>query len=74
MGLQEERRVVVLLRQGEELFGQLTGALQVPPHIIKPPEATQHRAELTGVSQLLAQAPAPGCRRVRPPGRQSPLW
>ena len=44
--LQEERRVVLALRQGEELLGQLTGALEVPPHIIKPPEAKQHRDDL----------------------------
>ena len=57
--LQEERRIVVPLRQGEEVFGQLTGGLQVPPYIIKPPEAKQHRADLTGVSQPPAQGPCP---------------
>ena len=58
--LQEERRVALALCQGEELFGQLTGASEVPPYQIKPEEATQHREELTGVSQPLAQGPRSG--------------
>ena len=48
--LQEERRVVLALCQGEELFGELTGGPQVPPYFIKPKEAKQHWEDLTGVS------------------------
>jgi hypothetical protein len=58
--LQEERRVALALCQGEELFGQLTGGPQVPPYLIKPEEAKQHREDLTGVSQPLAQGPRSG--------------
>jgi hypothetical protein len=54
MPLQEERWVVLTLGQGEELFGQLTSGPQVTPHLIKSPEAKQHRANLAAISQPLA--------------------
>jgi hypothetical protein len=65
--LQEERRVVLTLCQGEELLGQLTSGPQIPPYLIKSPEAKQHRTDLTGISQLLAQSPS--WLTATPPGR-----
>jgi hypothetical protein len=57
--LKEERRVVLTLGEGEERLRELTGGAQVPPRLIRPPEAKQHREDLPGVPQPLAQCPRP---------------
>jgi hypothetical protein len=58
--LQEECWVVLTLGEGEEPLSQLTGGAHVSLRLIKPPEAKQHREDLTGISQLLAGAPQQG--------------
>src|SRR5713101_926049 len=63
VGYKKECGVLRLLGQAPKLSPQLTGQRQLRSQERKPPEATQHREELSGVSSLLAQLACPGVER-----------
>src|SRR6266545_2947163 len=60
MGYKKECGVLRLLGQAPKLSPQLTGQRQLRAQERKPPEATQNRKELSGISSLLAQLSGPG--------------
>src|SRR5262245_7214177 len=63
MGYEQEGGGLPLLGQAQQLSPQLTGQLQLRAQERIPPEAKQHREELSGVSDLLAQLTRPGVER-----------
>ena len=54
----EHRRVLDLLRQGQELLAQGVRRLMLGTHVIIIPQATQHREKLVGVVQVVTELPA----------------
>src|SRR2546427_10501584 len=63
MGYEQEGGVLPLLGQAQQLAPQLTGQRQLRSQERIPPEAKQHREELSGVSYLLTQLARPGVER-----------
>src|SRR2546428_13717251 len=63
MGYKQECGVLRLLGQAQQLAPQLTGQRQLRSQERIPPQAKQHREELSDVSYLLTQLARPGVER-----------
>src|SRR5713101_7847356 len=72
VGYKKECGVLRLLGQAQKLFPQLTGQRQLRAQERNLPEATQHREELRGFSDLLVQLACPGVERSHFWSRQAP--
>ena len=68
VGFQEESGVLRALGQAQELLRQLARRLQLAPHQIKRPQPKEHREELRGLPDLLAQLPGAGVGLLPLPG------
>src|SRR6266498_2659883 len=64
-------RVLLTLREAEELFPQLPCRLQLRPHIRKPPQSKKSRKELRDVPQLLTQYARAGISAFHLGGRKA---
>jgi hypothetical protein len=60
VGGDQQRRVVLVVGQGEELLAHVACLQQTIPDIIKPPQTNKHLKELLGVLKLLTQLPCAG--------------
>jgi hypothetical protein len=60
VGLEEQRRIMGALRQGQEVLGQLAGGPEIPAVIIIQVQTVGYREALGRVPHLLAQGVRPG--------------
>ena len=72
VGMSEAFRVVLALRQGEELLPELTRRLELPSRPIKLRQSRQHHEELRRVPHLLAQLAGTGVGVPDFRGRRGP--
>ena len=56
---QAERRVLLVLGQGEEGLCLFQGDPELPPHMVEKPQSPQHLGKLRRFPHLLAQLPRP---------------
>src|SRR5712692_7373860 len=66
MGLQKKRWVLRAPRQDEELIRQVPCLFQVSLYRMNEPDSPQHREELSGFADPLAQLPRPRIDLPRP--------